>query len=197
MSVEEVMEQVLTDRALYETSGGGMTLSGGEPFYQPAFTEALLRAAKEAELNTAVETSGFCDQDVLLSVIPFVDLFLFDYKATGDLLHRQLTGVPQAPILENLRVLGEHGAKIRLRCPIIPGANDTDEHFDAIAALAEGTPGVLAVDLEPYHALGVSKAKRIGQEQPFQAAPPAGERMAAIRNRIGMKTEKAVNVFND
>ena len=115
MTVGEVMAKVLDDRLFYETSGGGMTLSGGEPFFQPDFALALLEAAKKEGLHTALETSGFCSRAVLIKAVPLTDLFLFDYKATGDELHKRLTGVLQAPILENLRALSDAGAKILYR----------------------------------------------------------------------------------
>ena len=192
--VSEVIEKVLADRIFYETSGGGMTLSGGEPFYQPEFALDLLQAAKKEGLHTAVETSGFCSRDVLLSALPFTDLFLFDYKATGDETHRKLTGVPQKPIHDNLRAISEGGASVVLRCPIIPGANDTEKHFAAIATLASETPGVTEVDLEPYHALGTGKAPKIGKKQEFITEPPSKERMAEIRSFISARTDIPVLV---
>ena len=192
--VSEVIEKVLADRIFYETSGGGMTLSGGEPFFQPDFALALLEAAKAEGLHTAVETSGFCSRDVLLAALPSADLFLFDYKATGEELHRRLTGVSQKPILSNLSAVGEGGAKIVLRCPIIPGANDTEEHFEAIAALMGSVPGIERADLEPYHPLGTGKAPRIGKTQDFVSKAPPKERMEEIRAFIQSRTEKPVRI---
>ena len=194
MTVDEVMKKVMADKIFYDTSGGGMTVSGGEPFFQPDFTLALLKAAKAEGLHTAVETSGFCSREVILSALPFVDLFLFDYKATGDDAHRNLTGVPQTPILSNLRAISDGGAKIVLRCPIIPGANDTEEHFAAIAALMEAVPGIEHADLEPYHPLGTGKAPKIGKTQDFVTAAPSKERMEEIRAFIQARTEKPVKI---
>ena len=193
-TVEEVMKKVLDDRAFYETSGGGMTVSGGEPFYQPEFTLALLEAARAEGIDTAVETSGFTSKETILSSLPYVNRYLFDYKATGSALHKKLTGAPQEPILENLRALSEAGAEIVLRCPIIPGANDTDEHFAAIAALAEELDGITKVDLEPYHALGTGKAGKIGKVQDFITTAPTKERMEEIRTVIAGGTSKKVIV---
>ena len=194
MTVEEVMKKVMADKIFYDTSGGGMTVSGGEPFFQPDFTLALLEAAKEEGLHTAAETSGFCSREAILSALPLTDLFLFDYKATVDALHRKLTGVPQSPILSNLRALSDGGAKIVLRCPVIPGANDTEEHFAAIAALTESTPGIVHVDLEPYHPLGTGKAPKIGKTQEFVTTAPSKERMEKIRAFIQAGTEKPVKI---
>ncbi|MBO7405845.1 MAG: glycyl-radical enzyme activating protein [Clostridia bacterium] len=194
MTVDEVIRKVMADKIFYDTSGGGMTLSGGEPFAQPTFALALLEAAKAEELSTAVETSGFCAKETILSASPLVDLFLFDYKATGEEMHKRLTGVSQMPILENLRALSEAGAQIILRCPIIPGANDTDEHFAAIAAVLNDTPGIVSADLEPYHPLGTGKAPKIGKAQAFTASAPSKERMEEIRLSIQSKTEKPVRI---
>lgn len=193
-TVEEVIKKVMADKIFYDTSGGGMTLSGGEPFFQPEFAIALLKAAKEAGLNTAVETSGFCKTDILLEAVPLVDLFLFDYKATGEDLHKELTGVPQEPILHNLKAISDAGAKIMLRCPIVPTANDTDEHFAAIAELAETIDGIQRVELEPYHALGTGKAPKIGKTQEFSTTAPTKERMEEIRRYVAERTSKPVIV---
>jgi len=194
MTVGEVMAKVLDDRLFYETSGGGMTLSGGEPFFQPDFALALLEAAKIEGLHTALETSGFCSRAVLMKAVPLTDLFLFDYKATGDGLHKRLTGVIQTPILENLRALSDAGARIVLRCPIIPGANDTEEHFTAVAALMETLSGIEAADLEAYHPLGTGKAPKIGKTQAFRSAAPSKERMEQIQDFIQSQTKKPVRI---
>ena len=161
--IGEILDEVLSDKIFYEQSGGGVTLSGGEPLYQPDAAEALCRAAKEAGLHVAMETCGFASETVVRLVAPFVDLFLFDYKApAAD--HERLTGVPQAPIIRTLELLNALGREIVLRCPIIPGCNDTDAHFDDIAALAARLEHVSAVHLEPYHPLGISKCEQLGRE---------------------------------
>lgn len=191
-TVDEVIKKVMADKIFYDTSGGGMTISGGEPFFQAEFAVALLKAAKEAGLNTAVETSGFCTAETIMSSLPYTDLYLFDYKATGDSLHRELTGVSQETILQNMRLISDSGAKLILRCPIIPNANDTEEHFSAIAALAEKTVGIQRVELEAYHALGTGKAPKLGKAQEFVTTAPTKERMEEIRLFIEARTSKTV-----
>jgi len=193
-SAEEVIKEVMADKIFYDTSGGGMTVSGGEPFYQPEFTLELFKLAKQNGLNTAVETSGFCKTDYILSSVPYVDQFLFDYKATGESLHRELTGVSQEPILHNLKAINDAGATIVLRCPIIPGSNDTDEHFSAIASLANSMDGIIKIDLEAYHPLGTGKAPKIGKTQEFKTTAPSRERMEEIRDFIASKTTKKVHI---
>lgn len=162
-SVEEVIAEVLKDRPFYETSGGGMTLSGGEPLAQFEFSRALLAAARENGLHTCVETSGFAPFERLAELRPLVDLFYFDCKETDFTRHLEYTGVERATIVENLVRLDALGAVTVLRCPIIPGLNAREDHFRAIAALANSLQHVKEVQLLPYHPLGRSKLERLGQ----------------------------------
>lgn len=163
-TVSEIMEEVLKDKAFYENSDGGMTVSGGEPLAQPEFTVALLKEAKTQGLHTAVETCGFASEDVFKSVAEYTDLFLFDWKITNSDLHKQYTGVPNEKILSNLELANQMGRQIVLRCPIIPSVNDTDEHFKGIADLANRLENVIGIDIEPYHPLGNGKNDRLGNE---------------------------------
>lgn len=161
---EDIMAEVLRDRPFYQASGGGMTLSGGEPFFQEAFALDLLRLAREAQVHTCVETCGFAPLSLLEQAAQWVDLFLYDIKLTDPALHRQWTGVSNDRILENLRALDKMGAKTVLRCPVIPGVNDTPAHFQGVAKIANSLTHLQEIHLEPYHPLGVSKARRLGRE---------------------------------
>ncbi|MDO4387582.1 MAG: glycyl-radical enzyme activating protein [Eubacteriales bacterium] len=161
---EDIMAEVLRDRPFYQASGGGMTLSGGEPFFQEAFALDLLRLAREAQVHTCVETCGFAPLSLLEQAARWVDLFLYDIKLTDPALHRQWTGVSNDRILENLRALDKMGAKTVLRCPVIPGVNDTLAHFQGVAKIANSLTHLQEIHLEPYHPLGVSKARRLGRE---------------------------------
>jgi glycyl-radical enzyme activating protein len=160
-TVEDVMAIVRRDRTYYEQSGGGMTLTGGEPLAQPGFTEALLEAARSEGVHTCIETSGYATRVVLERVLPWTDLFLYDYKATGD-LHFSLTGVDSRRILANLDYLMRSDARVRLRCPLAPGVNDTDEHLQAIAALDARYPALEGIDLLPYHNIANGKYAEYG-----------------------------------
>ncbi len=166
MSVQQVMDVVEKDRAFYEASGGGLTLSGGEPMLQFEFTQALLRTARERGIHTCLDTCGWGGAEQFFELLPFVDLFHFDYKATDPQNHLDWTGVPIDPIVSNLRKLDEKGANIVLRCPVIPGLNATDEHFRAIAALAAEMPRLI-INILPYHNMGRDKWARIGQKDPL------------------------------
>ncbi len=170
---EDVMAEVLRDRPFYQASGGGMTLSGGEPFFQEAFALKLLRLAREAQVHTCVETCGFAPLSVLEQAARWVDLFLYDIKLTDPALHRQWTGVSNDRILENLRALDKMGAKTVLRCPVIPGVNDTPAHFQGVAKIANSLMHLQEIHLEPYHPLGVSKARRLGRESLLEGSFPS------------------------
>ena len=162
VAVEEVLAEVLADKPFYETSGGGMTLSGGEPLMQPDFAEALLKAAKSEGLHNAVETCGFAEWERFERLLPWVDLFLFDLKETEPERHAELTGAPLAPILRNLCDLYARGAKVLLRLPVVPGYNDRPEHFEAVGAICRDMPDLLGVEVMPYHRLGEGKRERLG-----------------------------------
>ncbi|MGD0879344.1 MAG: glycyl-radical enzyme activating protein [Anaerolineales bacterium] len=166
-TVEEVMAVVLRDRLFYEQSGGGLTITGGEPMLQPEFTLALLQAARAEGLHTCLDTCGWASRRLYAQVMPFVDLFLFDYKATDPAVHKKLTGVSNRLILSNLDFLAGQAASIRLRCPLIPGVNDTHEHLKGIANLNKRYPGLTGIDLMAYHNIGNAKYERYGLENPL------------------------------
>lgn len=159
----EIFALVCKDRDYYEASGGGVTISGGEPLMQKAFTLDLLRRLRSAGIHTALDTTGFASREVLASTLPFTSLYLFDYKATGSDLHRSLTGVPSTTILRSLSFLMDRGAPVRLRCPVIPGLNDTSEHLEAIAGMEHSLPSLLGIDILTWHTMGRAKASRLGR----------------------------------
>ena len=161
-TVAEVLAEVEKDKIFYETSDGGLTVSGGEPFFQSEFLISLLKAAKQKGISTAVETCGFVNSQLLENAAEFIDLFLYDYKLSDSLQHEKYTGVKNDLILENLQLLHKLGKRVILRCPLIMGVNDNDAHFEAIACLTHKYPNIEQVDIEPYHRLGENKAEGIG-----------------------------------
>jgi glycyl-radical enzyme activating protein len=162
VGTEEIMEVVLRDRAYYAASGGGMTISGGEPTFQPEFALALARAARTAGVHCAIETSGYADWKAFEPLAPYIDLFLYDYKETDPKLHETFIGQSNEKILANLRRLHDGGANILLRCPMIPEYNARKEHLDGIAAIVRELPRLRGVELLPYHRLGRAKLNRFG-----------------------------------
>jgi pyruvate formate lyase activating enzyme len=171
LSVAVVLDEVLRDRDFYRTSGGGLTISGGEPMQQFEFTSALLRAAKQAELHNCLETCGCSSWARYAEILPYVDLFLYDVKETDLALHRQYTGVSNQGIIENLLALDRAGAALTLRCPIIPGSNDRPDHLRGIALLAEQLTRLVEIHVLPYHVLGLSKSERLGKTPPLHDIP--------------------------
>ncbi len=170
ISVAEVIDEVKKDRIFYNESGGGVTLSGGEPLAQPAFTRAILEAAAREGIHTCVETSGFGPREPIEAIVPYTRLFLFDYKETSPERHIQSTGCSNETILANLRYLDSCGAAIILRCPIVPGVNLRDDHLEGIAAIARSLDHCEAIHLMGYHALGEAKRARFGSGETGEVA---------------------------
>lgn len=200
MSAEEVMAEVLKDRDFYEASGGGMTLSGGDPLARPAFSLELLRMAKAQGLHTAVETSGYAKPAEIDALLPFVDIWLWDVKKLDAKKHFEYTLRPLEPILENLGRVNSHILKdkesnrhIVLRCPMIPGLNDTNADLMAIARLADSMQAVSGIDIEPYIPYGIQKAHRLGLKV-YEAPQPPPEYGRRILARLSPLTSKPVRL---
>lgn len=197
-TVEEVLAEVLRDKPFYETSGGGMTLSGGEPLMQIDFAAALLAAAKQEHLHTAVETCGQAAWQCFERIIGDVDLFLYDIKETDPARHKEYTGAGPERIFENLRRLHATGASILMRLPTVPGLNDRQEHFRRVAELAASLPRLLGVEIMPYHRLGLSKRQRFGladnNERLLDVETPDPETVAEW---VGTLRRLGVNVINE
>lgn len=153
---EELLPQLLEDRMFFESSGGGITVSGGEPLMQPEFTAELLRLIKKEGIHTAVDTCCFASRTSLEQVMPWADLFLVDIKAIDTETHLRCTGVPNRQILENIRFLDRSGKAMEIRVPLIPGYNDHE--MDAIAGFIASLSNPPRVKLLSYHDLGISKA---------------------------------------
>ncbi|MCF7859526.1 MAG: glycyl-radical enzyme activating protein [Candidatus Cloacimonetes bacterium] len=176
-SIDEVMNIVLRDKDYYKNSGGGLTISGGEPMNQFSFTRDLLNTAKLNGIHTVLETCGYAPKNRYLEIAHMVDLILFDYKETDTEKHREFTGVDNNVIRENLKTLHDVGANIILRCPIIPGVNDNEKHFKGIADLVSELPNLKGAELMAYHDIGRDKAEEIGMENEFYHIENATEEM--------------------
>ena len=194
MSVDEVLQAALRDRDYYQASGGGLTLSGGDPVFQPQFAEALLRGAKSQGLHCCVETSGYALWGAIRGLLPLVDLWLYDFKETDPRLHEQYTGKPNALILANLRQLHAEGARIRLRCPLVPGHNARQEHLDGIVAITRELAQLEGVELLPYYDLWRAKLKRFGLESklPVSVKPPDRDAMKSWNDYLRSKGVRVV-----
>lgn len=188
--VGEIMAEVLKDRIFYENSGGGLTVTGGEPLFQPEFTAALLKAAKREKLHTCLDTCGFAAWERVAALLPDTDLFLYDIKETDPVRHEKYTGVPLVPILENLSRIDAAGGETILRCPLVPGLNDRDDHADGIAEIANRLAHLRKINLMPYHPLGEPKLARLGRKPGLGGGFASPEQLEPFRERI----EKACRV---
>lgn len=167
VDTREILEEAERDIPFYACSGGGVTVSGGEPLLQPEFTGEILRLCKEKGIHTAVETSGFGSVGAVETALAHCDLVLFDIKETEEGNHLAYTGVPLGPILENLRHIERMQIPVVLRLPIIPGLNDRKEHFQKVKDLASRLSCCKGVQIMPYHKLGEYKYRQLGREYPY------------------------------
>ena len=163
MTVKDILKTVVRDRDFYDRSGGGLTVSGGEPMAQFEGLKVLLEAAKESGIHVCLDTSGQAATEKYAAIAPYVDLFLFDYKLTDPDTHRIYTGADNSLILKNLDYLCRSGSKVFLRCPIIPGVNNDDLHYRGIAELSRKYDGIVQVNLMTYHDMAKGKAEQIGE----------------------------------
>ncbi len=191
VTVEQVLEEVERDLVFYEASQGGVTLSGGEPFAQACFIEALLKACKARGMATAIETAGYASWHSIEHVIKDVDLILFDIKHVNSLRHRRLAGVSNQLILENARRMAGLGIPFAVRCPVIPGFNDDPQDMDALFRFVNTLPGVTHIDLLPYHRLGESKYTMLGRGYALRGVKPLArqdvESLAQGANKRGLE----------
>ena len=180
-SVDEVMDAVLKDLPYYRRSGGGLTLSGGEFLLQPEFAFALLSAAKEKELHTAVETTACLPLPVIEKLLPVIDLVLMDVKHTDVNKHSQFCGYSNEIMLKNAPEIAKMAKELIVRVPVVPGFNDTETEIRAIAKFAATLPKVKELHLLPYHRLGMDKYAALGRHYPMgEVAPPSESKMNAL-----------------
>ena len=163
MSADEVMAEVRRDAVFYDSSGGGVTFTGGEPMMQADFLFALASAAHADGIHVAVDTSGFAPWAAFERMLPVVDLFLYDLKCIDSGRHRELTGVENRLMLENLLRLDRAGAKIWIRCPLVPGLNDSDGDLAALKEFVRRLRNMEKLEICPYHPLGIEKYAKFGK----------------------------------
>ncbi|MGD9140691.1 MAG: glycyl-radical enzyme activating protein [bacterium] len=185
MTPGEVIQEIEKDMVFYGESGGGATFSGGEPMMQPEFLRELLKRCRRRGIHTAVDTSGFIDGDALSGLMDDVDLFLYDIKTMDDEVHEKLTGVSNAVILDNLRMLADGGKKAAVRFSVIPGVNDYEANIDALGTFVRSLHSDIDIHLLPYHRVGVDKSRRLaGSEEPEVFRPPSADALRSISRRL-------------
>ena len=184
MSVPEVMKEVLKDQIFFDESGGGITISGGEPLTQPAFVDALLAECKARRIRTALDTCGWADSAVICKVSEYVDLFLYDLKLMDCERHRRFTGVKNDLILRNLKLLAEQRSAVIVRVPVIPEVNDDTGNIDALCDFLSPL-GLRKIDLLPYHRIGTDKYRRLHLCNQMEGiTPPNAEQMETLAARL-------------
>ena len=179
VTVDEVFDEIKRDKVFYDTSGGGVTVSGGEPLFQPEFTAELLKTCKENGIHTAIETSGFADRKSLLRVTEHCDFVLFDVKETDDELHKRYTGVSFKPIMESLTVINEKKIPFIIRAPIIPTLNDRASHFEKLKAIRNSMEFCRGIQIMPYHKIGSYKYELMGRDYTCRDIIEPGKEMIA------------------
>jgi pyruvate formate lyase activating enzyme len=191
MTVDEVLAVVERDSAFYARSGGGATFSGGEPLLQPDFLFALLAECRARGILTAVDTAGDVPFERLRRAADLADLLLFDVKAMDEAVHRKATGTGNARILSNLARIADGSIEIRIRIPVIPSINATEENMAATAAMLRPLKGIRHVQLLPFHKLGEGKYRGLGMEyeaRDFEALPKGRiEELAAVFREAGIE----------
>ncbi|NIN70725.1 MAG: glycyl-radical enzyme activating protein [Gemmatimonadetes bacterium] len=185
VTVAELMEELERDVVYYDESGGGVTVSGGEPFAQPDFLLELLKSCKSRGIETAVDTCGHVAPHLFRSVAEHVDLFLYDLKVVDDERHREFTGVGVESIHENLRWLAEKNRAVIVRFPLLPGVSDDEANIHSMGEFLSSLANRPRVDILPYHRAGVDKYGRLDREPRLpDAEPPSEEEVAAVARRL-------------
>lgn len=188
-TVDELLKEIMKDKSFYDSSGGGVTFSGGEPLMQSAFLKEILAACRENGVHTAIETTGMTDTDSLIETAALLDLIFYDVKHMDDETHRDITGVSNERIIANLAALAKAHDNIVVRIPVIPGINDSTENLRKTADYAASL-NIPTIELLPYHNLGEVKYGQLGREYALaDTQKPSEEQMNALademRNAVG------------
>ncbi len=176
VSVDEVIFEAMQDEVFYNNSGGGITISGGEPLFQPNFTLKLLKEFKDKAIHTTIDTTGYASWEVIDEILSYTDLILYDIKHLDSQQHFKFTGVHNEIILNNLEKILEKGIRIWIRVPVIPEFNDSKEYIEKLAQFLAEKP-IEKVSLLPYHEWGRHKYKYLGRVYPFRNAQFVDEKV--------------------
>jgi pyruvate formate lyase activating enzyme len=161
-NVSNVVSEIEKDKTFYDNSGGGLTLSGGEPLFQPEFSEGILKACKERNIHTAIETSLFCETSAIDSVSEYVDLFICDLKILNSSEHKLYTGKPNNTILENFRYIAAKGKDIIVRIPMVERITDTEGNLNDISAFVKEIRSDIKIEKVPFNPLAENNYKKLG-----------------------------------
>lgn len=179
-AVDELFSEIVCDRAFYESSGGGVTFSGGECMLQVEFLTEILKKCKDEHISTAVDTAGKVPWESFEKILPYTDLFLYDIKLMDKALHRKFTGADNSLILDNLKKLFGAGKRIHIRIPVIANVNDNAAEMEKVKAFLKENGYPEKVELLPYHKLGEAKRNALGKET-FLFSPPTDEKSEELK----------------
>jgi pyruvate formate lyase activating enzyme len=183
MTIDEVVEESEKDIPFYQNSDGGVTLSGGEPLFQWEFSCQILERLKADGIHTAIDTTGYAPWNALEKLLKYTDLVLYDIKHIDSERHKEMTGVSNESILDNLRRTATK-AKVWIRIPIIPHYNDSSETIQETAKFISGLQNVEKVSLLPYHEWGKPKYRALGREYLFNEVPPSNSQLQQLKEII-------------
>lgn len=182
MTVQEVLDEVMKDKVFYDSSGGGVTFSGGEAMMQLDFMVEIIKELRKNGISTCMETAGLAPSADYLKMIPYIDQFLFDLKIMDPERHKEYTGVSNRMILHNLKMLLENGTNVKVRIPTIPGINASEENMNKVIEFLKGYEERVSIGLLPYHRLGTSKYEKLDRMYELDGIePPPGKEMEHYR----------------
>ncbi|OGN75701.1 MAG: glycyl-radical enzyme activating protein [Chloroflexi bacterium GWB2_49_20] len=185
MSLPEVMAEIKQDIPFYDESGGGVTLSGGEPLFQKEFSLEILKACHKQDIHTVLDTCGYASWQIIEQAVPFVDLFLYDLKVIDAGKHKQYTGLSNECILVNLQGLSRLGVNVLVRIPVIPGVNDDDQEMQQIGEFLSALPNPPPLELLAYHNIAAAKYAGLDTEYALpDLKPPAFEHIQTLAARL-------------
>jgi pyruvate formate lyase activating enzyme len=161
-TVADIIDEIMKDMVYYDASGGGVTLTGGEPLFQPGFTAAILQACKAEHIHTAIETSLFSERNAIDLVLPHTDLFIADLKLFDPAVHLTYTGKSNSIIKENFKYIADTGKQIVVRIPMINSITDTEDNLDKLTDLVNNINNNISIERISYNPLAVNNYKKLG-----------------------------------
>jgi pyruvate formate lyase activating enzyme len=191
----ELVSEVIRDDVVYRHSGGGVTLSGGEPFFRPEYLLTLLKELKQSGISCGIDTCGFTARKHIEAVLPYVDFFLWDIKHMNGDKHTEYTGVSNELILDNVRFAAGENIPLFLRLPVIPGYNDSEDNLLDLCDFAGTLPSLEEIDLLPLHHLGKARYAALGREYPIDGIPLVKEEKLEEMKRLVELTGLKCNII--
>ncbi|MEN8192232.1 MAG: glycyl-radical enzyme activating protein [Bacteroidota bacterium] len=197
-TTEDLYSLVQKDKVYYEESGGGITISGGEPLQQWQFVKEVFRLAKMDNIHTCLDTSGYADTSVIEKLISAVDLFLYDYKLSNEDDYSSYSKIDKEIVINNLRILNKNDKEVILRCPIVNEINDNEYHVNEIIQLANKYKNIKQIDLLTYHNYGENKYLELGRQKKFEIQNEINSKnLNMIREHFVKNLDIPVNISNN